>query len=208
MIPGVRSTSLGAATPDGNVALVLVGREDLLQQISQLNLAPDAAGLDVGEHLLEVADAVGEVLYLTQTFLDGFQSLAHVLEGLTESLFERALELLVDGLAHLIELLGVVVLQLLQPFVDVASSQFLANSSRKLLSLRLPDFSSWSRRETRSWAGPRVRTNETIWSTMTMPSSAATASGQLLEHRSSPCGRLYRGHHRFLACRVRSHCKC
>ena len=76
----------------------------LVQQLAELHLSPGAARLHVREHLLEVADAVREGLHLAESLVDGLQALAHLLEGLAEALLQRALELLVDRGAHLVEL--------------------------------------------------------------------------------------------------------
>ena len=69
----------------------------LLEQVRELHLAPRAARLDVREHLLEIAHARRERLHLAQPAMHAIQPLAHELEGFAEALFERALQLLVDG---------------------------------------------------------------------------------------------------------------
>ena len=95
-----------------------LGRQHLLEQRAQLHLAPGAARLHVGQHLLEVADAGRQRLHLAQALVHLLEPLAHLLERLAEALLERALEPLVHGLAHLLELGRVVLLQLAQAVVD------------------------------------------------------------------------------------------
>ena len=109
---------LARARLDVHVALELAGREDLLEQRAQLDLGPGAARLDVGEHALEVADAGGQGLHLPQPLLHRLELVADELERLAEALLERGLELLVDGGAHLLELLLVARLQLDDARVD------------------------------------------------------------------------------------------
>ena len=101
-----------------HVALELRRREDLLEERAQLDLGPGAARLDVGEHALEVADAGREALHLPQPLLHRLELVADELERLAEALLERGLELLVDGDAHLLELLLVAGLELDEARVD------------------------------------------------------------------------------------------
>ena len=107
-----------AAVLGGHVGGVLIRLEHLLEHGPKLHLAPGAAGLDVGEHLLEIAHAGGQDLHFAQALVDLFQAFADLLEGLAEPLLERALEFLVHGLPHLVELLGVVFLEALEPGFD------------------------------------------------------------------------------------------
>ena len=106
-----------------HVATELRGREDLLEQRAELDFGPRSARLHVRQDALEVADAGCEVLHLAEPTLDRFEPLAHELEGLAQSLFERVVQLLVDGLAHLLELLLVAVLELLDARVDGGADQ-------------------------------------------------------------------------------------
>ncbi len=76
------------------------------------------AGLDVGQDLLQVADAGRQRLHLAEPLVDLLQPVADQLEGLAEPALQRALELLVDRVAHLLELAGVVGLDLGQLRLD------------------------------------------------------------------------------------------
>src|SRR3546814_14490482 len=89
-------------------------RQYLLEQRAQLHLAEGAAGLDVAEHALEVADADRQLLHLAQAALHRFQALGDELERRVQAGVERGLQLFIDGGAHLFELRCVVGLQLLQ----------------------------------------------------------------------------------------------
>src|SRR3546814_6389597 len=73
-----------------------------------------AAGLDVAEHALEVAEADRQLLHLAQAALHRFQELGDELERRVQAGVERGLQLFIDGGAHLLELRCVVGLQLLQ----------------------------------------------------------------------------------------------
>ena len=106
-----------------HVAVELRGREDLLEQCAQLDFGPRAARLDVREHTLEVAHARREVLHLAEATLDRLEPFADQLERLAQPLLERVVEFLVDGLAHLLELLLVALLQLFDARVDGRSDQ-------------------------------------------------------------------------------------
>ena len=82
------------------VAFILLGREDLLQKIFKLNLAPRTSRGDVRENPLEIADTGSQALHLPKTLLYLFQTFADQTEGFAESRFERGLQLLVNGLPH------------------------------------------------------------------------------------------------------------
>ena len=56
--------ALVAAGPRGDLALVLAGREDQLEQGAELQLAEAATRAHVGQHLLEVAHAAREASQL------------------------------------------------------------------------------------------------------------------------------------------------
>ena len=126
-------------------------RQHLLQQRSELDLAPGASRLDVGEHSLQVSDTGRELLHLAETLVHLLEPIAHQLERLPEAFLQRALELLVDRLAHLIELELVVLLEAVEPLLHrlaklvearlVRSGQSfeLAGDFREPLALRLPD---------------------------------------------------------------------
>src|SRR3546814_10936503 len=84
------------------------------EQRAQLHLAEGAAGLDVAEHALEVADADRQLLHLAQAALHRFQALGDELERRVQAGVERGLQLFIDGGAPLFELRCVVGLKLLQ----------------------------------------------------------------------------------------------
>ncbi len=107
-----------AALLRGHVAVKLLRRQHLREQRFKLHLAPGAAGLDVGQHLLEVAHADGQRLHLAEPLVDLLQPLADQPERLAQAFLQRALELLVHGLPHLVEAFGVVFLDGLEPGVD------------------------------------------------------------------------------------------
>ena len=108
------STRVVGALARRDVGGVLLRREHLLEQGAELDLAPRAARLDVGQHALEIADARGQRLHLAQAAMHLLEPLAHHLERLGEALLQRGVEFLVHRLAHLLQLGGVVLLQLLQ----------------------------------------------------------------------------------------------
>ncbi len=114
---------LTAARTHGDVALVLLRREHLAQQRTELHLAPAAACLDVLQHALQVAHADGEVLHLTQATVHLLEALRHLLEGGTQALFQRRLELLVHRGAHFVELGGVLRAQKVETLLQRGSDR-------------------------------------------------------------------------------------
>src|SRR3546814_16551760 len=96
---------LAAAGHGDAVGLVLLDRQYLLEQRAQLHLAEGAAGLDVAEHALEVADADRQLLHLAQAALHRFQALGEALDPRVPAGVERGLQLLVDGGGPLLEVL-------------------------------------------------------------------------------------------------------
>ena len=74
--------------------------------------------LDVGEHSLQVTDAGRELLHLAEILVHLLEPIAHELQRLPEAFLQRALELLVDRLAHLIELELVVLLEAIEPLLQ------------------------------------------------------------------------------------------
>ena len=90
----------------------MLGGQHLFEQRLELHFAEDAARLDVGQHALQVADAHRQRLHFAEPLVDLVQPVGHLLEALAEARFERALQLLVDRPAHLVELGRVRLLQL------------------------------------------------------------------------------------------------
>ena len=99
---------VAAARPRGDVHLVLVRREDVLQNRAQLDLAHDAAGLDIGEHLFQVAHTLRERLHLTKALVDLLQPLVDQPKGLVHPLGQGLLQLFVYDLAHIVQFFVVV----------------------------------------------------------------------------------------------------
>ena len=63
-----------------DVPIELLGRENLLEQRTELNLAPCASRLDVGEHFLEVAHPTSKAAHLPETLLHRLEPIADELE--------------------------------------------------------------------------------------------------------------------------------
>ena len=96
----------------------MLGSQNLIEQGFQLNLAPGPARLDVGQHLLQVADTGGQRLHLAESLVHQFQPLADQLERIAEALLQRRVQLLVDRLAHLFQLAGVIGLDCAEARLD------------------------------------------------------------------------------------------
>ena len=62
--------------------------------------------------MLEVAHALRQRLHFTQPLVDLFEPVSHLLEALAEPRFQRVLQLFIDSTAHLVELVGITLLQL------------------------------------------------------------------------------------------------
>ena len=112
--------ALCAARAGGDVFLVLLARQHLLEDVGELVLAEDALRLDVGQDFFEVPHSAGQRLHLAEPLVDLLEAVTDLLEGLAEPLLQGRLQLLVHGLAHLIEALAVVLAHLLQLLVDGA----------------------------------------------------------------------------------------
>ena len=94
-----------------DVRLVLVRRQHLFQQRPELHLAEAAAGLHVGQHPFQVADAGGERLHLAEPLVHLLEPLRHQPERLAEPCLQGALQFLLDRRPHLVELGLVALLQ-------------------------------------------------------------------------------------------------
>ena len=89
-------------------------------------LRPGAAGLDVGQHIFEVAHAGGEALHLAETLMHRVELFAHLLKGFPKAFFERALQFFVDRAAHLLELFLVGLAHLTELLADGGAQPFKA----------------------------------------------------------------------------------
>jgi hypothetical protein len=93
--------------PHLDIARVLVGREDLLEDVAERHLAPGSPRFDIAEDTLQIADASRQRLHLADALVHSGQRFVDHLERRAEPLLQRSLELFVDGLAHLLEFLGI-----------------------------------------------------------------------------------------------------
>lgn len=98
----------GTARHGGDVLCILVGRQDVLQNGAELDLAQYAASFHVREDALEVSHTLCEPLHLPQAFVNLFELLADLLERVGHAFVQGFLQLFVDRLPHNVEL-GVVV---------------------------------------------------------------------------------------------------
>ena len=98
---------------DPDILLVLVRRQNLLQDRAHMNFSPGATHLDVGQHPLEITNARREVLHLSETLVHLLQALAHLLERFSKPFLESRSQLFVHRLAHLVELLLIALLETL-----------------------------------------------------------------------------------------------
>src|SRR5690606_26464757 len=111
--------ALCAAGTRRDIDRVLLGRGELLKQGAELDLAPCASGLHVGEDTLEIAHAARHRLHLAQSLVNLLEALAHELEGFTEAPLEGGLELSVHRLTHLLEMDVVALLQPVEALLDL-----------------------------------------------------------------------------------------
>jgi len=93
----------------------------LFEERRQLDFAPGAAGLDVAQYPLEVADARSQRLHFAKAPMHLFETVADQLEGFAEALLECGVQLFVHGAAHLLELAGIVRLDCGQSSLDTDS---------------------------------------------------------------------------------------
>ena len=85
---------------NGNVLLILAGSQRLADQVAELHFAPDAAGLDVGQNLFQVADAGSEGMHFAKALVDGFEALADLGEAGVQLFFQAFREALIHRFAH------------------------------------------------------------------------------------------------------------
>ena len=60
-----------------DVSSILVGCEDLVEQIAELHLAPSAASLDICKYTSEIANATSERLHFAQALVNLLQAVAY-----------------------------------------------------------------------------------------------------------------------------------
>ena len=83
-------------------------RHHLLEERRELRLAKNAARLHVGQHALEVAHPAASVCISPRPLCTSSRPIGNLLERFGQALLERGVQFLVHGLAHLLELGGVV----------------------------------------------------------------------------------------------------
>ena len=120
-----------AARPHLDIARVLVGREDLLEDVAERHLAPGPPRFDVAEDALQVADTCRQRLHLADALVHSGQRIVDHLERRAEPLLEGSLELFVDRLPHLLELRGILRAQHVQAALN-------GIAQRVLLGIGLP----------------------------------------------------------------------
>ncbi len=120
-----------AARPHLDIARILVGGEDLLEDVAEGHLAPGSPRFDIAEDPLQIADAGRQRLHLADALMHPGQELVDHLEGRAEPLLQGSLELFVDCLPHLLELRGILGTQHVQ-------AAFNRVAQRVLLGLGLP----------------------------------------------------------------------
>ena len=63
-----------------DILRVLLGGQNLFQQIAQLNLAPRAARLHIRQNFFQIADANRQRLHFAQTFMNLFEPVTNQFE--------------------------------------------------------------------------------------------------------------------------------
>jgi len=84
--------------------LILLGCQYLLKDRPQLILAPRPAFLHVRKHPLEITNPIRQRLHFSQPALNRLKPVTHQLERFPKPLLERAVQLLIHRLAHLLQL--------------------------------------------------------------------------------------------------------
>ena len=101
-----------------------ISRQHIFQQVAELPFAPAASCLHVREHTLQSTNITRQLLHCAKPLMHLLQPITDQLEGFAQPLLERALQLFVDGRAHLVDLFCVVVLQLPQSNIDNGPDAF------------------------------------------------------------------------------------
>ncbi len=102
----------------------LLRRQHFFEQNAELPFAPAAARFHVRQHALQSADVTRELLHGTQALVHLLQTLAHQFERFAQTFFQRALQLFIDRRTHLVDLLGVVLLQFFQAKINNGADAF------------------------------------------------------------------------------------
>ena len=102
----------------------LVSRQHFFQQNSKLPFAPAATRLHVCQHALQSANVTRQLLHRTESLMHLLKSIAHQLERFPEAFLQCALQFFIDGRAHLVDLLCIVLLQLSQSMIDNRAHAF------------------------------------------------------------------------------------
>ncbi len=97
----------GRAGRGPEIALELLRRENVFEQRAELNFAPGAARLHVGQNALEVGNAVRDRLHFAERAAHVLEAFADDAERFAEAFFQRALQFFFDDPAHFVELLRV-----------------------------------------------------------------------------------------------------
>ena len=101
-----------------DVGCVLFRGQNFFQDRAQLDFPDDAAGLDVGQHFFQIADADGQRLHFAQSLIDLFQTIVNELERLRHLVLQRLLQLFIDSLPHFIQFPVIVLLDRGQLFFN------------------------------------------------------------------------------------------
>ena len=109
---------IAAARAGRHVSCILLGREDILQNRTELDLAHDAARFHIREHFFQVAHALRERLHLAKALVNLLQALVDQLERLVHAVGQGLLQFFVDNLTHVVQLFVVVRLHGAQVLVD------------------------------------------------------------------------------------------
>ena len=78
--PDCKFNGIPAGALGDYVLKVLFGKQDLLQDALGLKLSPHSAGLDVGQNLLQVSDALGKGLHLPELLVHALKLIPYLLE--------------------------------------------------------------------------------------------------------------------------------
>src|SRR5688500_2076108 len=95
-VDGVFHT-LATSRASADVSAVLIGRQHVLEQRSELHLTKGAPIPHVAQHAPEIADAFGQGLHLTETSVELLEAVANLLKRLAKPVLEHSVQLVVHG---------------------------------------------------------------------------------------------------------------